>query len=72
MHGIDLSPQMVALAWQSFLRLSFDIGTMTDLDMPDGSLAGLVAYYSINHIPQERLRQVLPSSAGYWLPAARS
>ncbi|MET4927524.1 methyltransferase domain-containing protein [Streptomyces sp. PSRA5] len=53
--GIDLSPAMVALARRSFPELRFEEGSMTDLDLPDGGLAGAVAWYSIIHIVPEQL-----------------
>lgn len=49
--GIDLSPEMVALARRDHPDLRFEVGTMTDLDLADGSLAGLLAFWSVIHIP---------------------
>ncbi|WP_059010681.1 class I SAM-dependent DNA methyltransferase [Streptomyces specialis] len=54
-RGIDLSPGMVAEARRAHPGLRFDVGTMTALDLPDGALAGLVAWYSIIHVPPDRL-----------------
>lgn len=56
--GVDLSPQMVALARRAHPGLRFDEGSMTALDLPDGALGGIVAWYSIIHTPQERLPEV--------------
>lgn len=56
--GIDLSPQMIAVARQTYPGLRFDAGSMMGLDLPDGALGGIVAYYSIIHIPEERLPEV--------------
>lgn len=56
--GVDLSPQMVALARRAHPRLRFDVGSMLALDLPDGALGGIVANYSIIHIPPERLPDV--------------
>jgi SAM-dependent methyltransferase len=53
--GIDLSPQMVAVARQSHPGLRFEVGSMLGLDLPDGALGGLLAWYSVIHIPDERL-----------------
>ncbi|NUS92018.1 MAG: class I SAM-dependent methyltransferase [Nocardia sp.] len=50
-HGIDLSPEMVAVARKRFPEIDFDVGSMTALDIADGSRAGLVAWYSLIHIP---------------------
>jgi SAM-dependent methyltransferase len=56
--GVDLSPEMVALARQSYPGLRFDEGSMTALDLPDGLLGGIVAMYSIIHIPPDELPTV--------------
>lgn len=53
--GVDLSPEMVAVARRMYPGLRFDVGSMTALDLPDGSLGGIVAWYSIIHAPPERL-----------------
>jgi SAM-dependent methyltransferase len=52
--GVDLSPGMVAVARQAHPGLRFEVGTMAALDIPDASLAGAVAWYSIIHTPPER------------------
>ncbi|MGW1073944.1 class I SAM-dependent DNA methyltransferase [Streptomyces sp. NPDC002537] len=56
--GVDLSPEMVAVARRAHPGLRFDVGSMLDLDLPDGALGGLMAWYSIIHIPEERLPDV--------------
>ncbi|GFE24371.1 class I SAM-dependent DNA methyltransferase [Streptomyces nigrescens] len=56
--GVDLSPQMVALARRTHPEVRYEVGAMTDLDLPDGALGGIVAYYSIIHTPQERLPEL--------------
>jgi SAM-dependent methyltransferase len=55
--GIDLSPRMVAQARQAYPDLRFDVGSMLALDLPDCCLGGIVAWYSIIHIPDEQLPQ---------------
>jgi SAM-dependent methyltransferase len=57
--GIDLSPNMIAHARRSHPDLRFEVGSMLDLDLPDSSLGGLLAYYSIIHVPWERRSDVL-------------
>ena len=57
--GIDLSSVMVALARQAHPGLKFDVGSMDALDLADGSLAGIVAWYSIIHTSPERLPSLL-------------
>jgi SAM-dependent methyltransferase len=56
--GVDLSPRMVAVARQAHPGLRFDVCSMLALDLPDGVLGGVLAWYSIIHIPQERLPEV--------------
>jgi SAM-dependent methyltransferase len=56
--GIDLSPGMLAIARRDHPGLRFEVGSMTALDVPDAALAGLMAYYSTIHIPDELLPQV--------------
>lgn len=51
--GVDLSPGMVALARRTYPELRFDEGSMVALDIPDEQLGGLLAFYSIVHIPWE-------------------
>src|SRR5947207_6865007 len=45
--GIDLSPAMVEQARLANLEIEFRQGDMRSLDLPDGSLAGIAAFYSI-------------------------
>ncbi|MFG3437056.1 class I SAM-dependent DNA methyltransferase [Nonomuraea sp. NPDC047897] len=53
--GIDLSPEMVAVARRGHPGLRFDVGTMTALDLADESVGGAVAWYSTVHTPPELL-----------------
>jgi SAM-dependent methyltransferase len=48
--GIDLSPAMLERARADHPGLRFAEGTMTALDLPDGGLAGALAWYSIIHM----------------------
>jgi SAM-dependent methyltransferase len=55
-HGIDLSPALVAEAAQRFPAIPFSVGDMTALtDWPAGAFAGIVAFYSIIHVPRAEL-----------------
>jgi SAM-dependent methyltransferase len=56
--GIDLSPEMLAVARREHPELRFSEGSLLALDLPDGGLAGAVAWYSIIHTPPERLPAV--------------
>ncbi|MET7403359.1 class I SAM-dependent methyltransferase [Dactylosporangium sp. NPDC005572] len=56
--GIDLSPAMVELARRAHPGARFETGDMTDLTLPDASLAGLVAFWSTIHVPDEHMPTV--------------
>lgn len=53
--GLDLSPQMLEQARQLNPDIRFREGNMLALDLPDGSLAGIAAFYAIVNIPKECL-----------------
>ncbi|CAL9456310.1 Trans-aconitate 2-methyltransferase [Streptomyces sp. enrichment culture] len=57
-HGVDLSESMLAIARRENPGLRFEQGSMFALDLPDGSLAGLVSWYSTIHTPPEDLPAV--------------
>ena len=52
-EGLDLSPVMLDLARAAYPELSFRLGSLTALDAPDGSLDGILSWYSLIHIPPE-------------------
>jgi SAM-dependent methyltransferase len=56
---IDLSPEMVAVAKRLNPGLSFQVGDMRQLDLPDAALAGVVAFYSIVHFEPAELTAIL-------------
>jgi SAM-dependent methyltransferase len=49
------SARMVATARQAYPALRFEVGSMLALDLPDGGLGGVLAWYSVIHIPDEQL-----------------
>lgn len=53
--GIDLSPKMVEVARRRYPDLRFHEGSMAALDLKDGELGGIVAWYSTHHVPTEQL-----------------
>ncbi|MFD5699428.1 class I SAM-dependent DNA methyltransferase [Streptomyces lasiicapitis] len=57
--GIDLSPGMVEVARRDHPDLRFELGSMTDLHLGDGSMGGLVAWYSLIHVPDDEIDSVL-------------
>lgn len=54
--GVDLSPEMVAVARHSYPGILFDVGSMAALEQR--GLGGIVAWYSIIHVPPEQLPDV--------------
>lgn len=50
-RGIDLSPVMIELARHRHPDIRFDVGSMTELEFSAGSVAAVVAWYSLIHIP---------------------
>jgi SAM-dependent methyltransferase len=56
--GIDLSPEMLEVARRDHPGLRFSQGSLLELDLPDGGLAGALAWYSIIHTPPELLPRV--------------
>ncbi|MCP2273491.1 class I SAM-dependent DNA methyltransferase [Actinokineospora diospyrosa] len=53
--GIDLSPGMLVIARRDHPGLRFIEGSILDLELPDSSVAGVIAWYSIIHLPPDRL-----------------
>jgi SAM-dependent methyltransferase len=51
--GIDLSPAMVAIARRDHPDLRFEVGTMTDLDLATDSVTGVLAFWSVIHVPDQ-------------------
>lgn len=65
--GIDLSPVMIDVARREHPGLRFEVGSMTDLPLADASVAGLVAFWSLIHLPDH----VLPGVFGHFRKALR-
>ncbi|WP_405587181.1 class I SAM-dependent methyltransferase [Streptomyces sp. NBC_01092] len=55
MFGVDLSESMLAIARRENPGLRFEQGSMLELDLPDGTLAGAMSFYSSIHTPVDRL-----------------
>ncbi|HEY7103116.1 MAG TPA: class I SAM-dependent methyltransferase [Mycobacteriales bacterium] len=69
--GVDLSAAMVAVARRAYPAVSFSQGDMTQLDITSGSLGGIVAFYSIIHLPPELLPVALAEFARVLAPAGQ-
>ncbi len=57
--GVDLSPGMVEVARREWPGVRFEVGSMTGLEIADKALGGLVAWYSLIHIPDDEISGVL-------------
>ncbi|WAX78608.1 class I SAM-dependent DNA methyltransferase [Streptomyces sp. KMM 9044] len=53
--GLDLSESMLRVARRENPGLRFEQGSMREPGIPDGTLAGVVSWYSSIHTPQEGL-----------------
>jgi ubiquinone/menaquinone biosynthesis C-methylase UbiE len=56
--GLDLSSKMLEEARRLSPDIQFREGNMMALDLPDGSLAGITAFYAIVNIPKRSLPSV--------------
>jgi SAM-dependent methyltransferase len=73
--GIDLSAGMIEEARRLHPGLRFEQGDMLALDLPDGQLGGIAAFYSVVNIPREHQLQVFSEAwrvtrPGGWLLVA--
>ena len=57
--GIDLSPGMIDVARRENPGVRFEVGSMTDLRLADGEVAGLISWYSLIHVPDDEIGTVL-------------
>ena len=53
--GVDVAPGMLAAARMAHPDIEFEDGQLDDLPMDEGSLAGVVCWYSIIYTPPEHL-----------------
>jgi len=56
--GVDLSPGMVDVARRDHPHLRFSVGSMTALDVADASVTGLLAFWSLIHVPDDAVPTV--------------
>jgi SAM-dependent methyltransferase len=56
--GIDLSPAMIDIARHTYPGLRFGVGSMTDLPIADASVTGLLAFWSLIHVPDDAVPTV--------------
>ncbi|GIE97580.1 class I SAM-dependent methyltransferase [Paractinoplanes rishiriensis] len=58
-YGIDLSPGMIDVARSDHPGVCFEVGSMTSLDVADASLTGLLAWFSLIHVPDDEVPAAL-------------
>lgn len=54
-RGIDLVPEFIDNARSKRPDITFDVGSMLELDVPEGSLGGILSWYSLIHCPPDEL-----------------
>ncbi|MEV0782283.1 methyltransferase domain-containing protein [Streptomyces sp. NPDC050423] len=69
--GVDLSPRMVDIARRARPGLRFEVGSMGALDLPDGELGGVVAWWSILHTPPGLLPELFAEFHRVLAPGGR-
>jgi SAM-dependent methyltransferase len=62
--GVDLSPAMIDISRQTYPGLRFEVGSMTDLRLADASVAGLLAFWSLIHVPDDAVPVVFGAQLG--------
>lgn len=66
--GVDVSPRQVERTRAAIPEAEFVCADVTELDLPDGSFAGVVCFYGFNHIPRELLAPLLASIHAWLVP----
>jgi ubiquinone/menaquinone biosynthesis C-methylase UbiE len=69
--GLDLSQGMLEQAQKLNPEIRFTQGNMLGLELADDSLAGIVAFYSIVHLPQQSLPQAFREMERVLQPGGR-
>jgi len=57
--GIDLSPEMIAMARSLCPKIDFEVGNILELSFEDESFAAITAFYAVVHFNEEELGQAL-------------
>ncbi len=57
--GVDMVPEFIAHARATHRGPEFRVGSMTELGVPEHSVAGILAWYSTIHLPSPELDRVL-------------
>jgi SAM-dependent methyltransferase len=57
--GVDMVPEFIAHARATYPGPEFRLGSMTEVDVAEHSVAGILAWYSTIHLPPDELDPVL-------------
>jgi SAM-dependent methyltransferase len=57
--GLDVVPEFIDHARATYPNGRYGLGSMRELPFPDGSVAGILAWYSLIHVPPDKLDGVL-------------
>jgi SAM-dependent methyltransferase len=69
--GIDMVPEFIAHAKAAHPTGRYQLGSMKTLDVGSGSIAGILAWYSLIHVPPQDLDGVLAEFRRVMAPAGR-
>jgi SAM-dependent methyltransferase len=69
--GVDLSPGMVAHARRLHPHLRFEVGSATELDPAPASLGGVLAWWSLFHLPRAAVAEVVATLARALVPGGQ-
>ncbi|MCP1430624.1 ubiquinone/menaquinone biosynthesis C-methylase UbiE [Microbacterium foliorum] len=67
-RGIDLSAAFVASARHRHPGIRFDVGSFRDLPLEERSVGGILAWYSLIHVPPADLPEILAEFARVLVP----
>jgi SAM-dependent methyltransferase len=69
--GVDLSPRMIALARRLHPGLQFGVASATELRLGEGSLGGVLGWWSLFNLPRDVLPGVLATFARSLVPGGQ-
>lgn len=61
--GVDPAPEFIRHAQDAYPDITFSTGRAEQLDVADSSLAGILAWYSLIHLPPERITDAIAEFA---------
>jgi len=67
--GIDMVPEFIAHAKATHPHVRYQLGSMKSLDVESHSIAGILAWYSLIHLPPQDLDDVLAEFRRVMTPA---